>query len=401
MSRPYRPHALLVLSASLILTVYLQNLRAQGDEVVVGTEFGEPIQGITGLEFELFRLGLEDFLEVEDAEEGLGPIFNGRSCAECHAVPRVGGSGIMSEIRAGLLHEDGSFEELAGGSLIRLFSVPSHELQPMIPQEANVVARRKPLPLFGDGLVEAVADDIFIAMEDPDDLDGDGISGRAHRVSDKESGEIRIGRFGWKAQQSSLFTFGAEAYRDEMGITSALFPEEACPAGDCSLLELLDRVADPEDGPERTTGLSGIDNFANFMRLLGPPPRGEMTEEALQGQKIFNQIQCGACHVPDLHTGASPFRALRFKRFSPFGDFLLHDIATGDGIQQGDARPQEIRTAPLWGVRFRAPFLHDGRASNLNEAIEMHGAEAEESRGKYQGLAQEQKEALIAFLRSL
>lgn len=394
-----------LLAMSLIwwpLAALVQYSNAQGEEVVLGTELGEPVSGITAHEFELFRLGLEDFLEVEDAGEGLGPVFNGRSCAECHAIPRIGGSGTMTEVRAGILHEDGSFEELPGGSLFQLFSIPAHEVQAQIPFQANSVARRKPIALFGGGLVEAVPDEVFVSMEDAEDSDGDGISGRVHWVFDRGSGQVRVGRFGWKAQQSSLFTFGAEAYRDEMGITSDVFPNESCPAGvDCELLAFLDGAPDPEDAPEPATGLRGVDNFANFLRLLGPPPRGEITEQVTVGEAVFREVRCNACHVPQLNTGAGPFPALSFKRFYPYGDFLLHDIGSGDGIQQGDGRPNEIRTPPLWGVRFRAPFFHDGSVSTLAEAIENHGGEAAESQGRYEELTTEEKEALIAFLESL
>ena len=369
---------------------------------VVGTFMGDPVSGITAEEFELFRLGLEDFLEVEDAAEGLGPVFNGRSCALCHSIPAIGGSGTVMEPRAGILHEDGRFEELPGGSNFQMFSLPIHSIQAGIPPEANVVAFRKSLALFGNGLVEAVPDETLIALEDPDDSDGDGISGRAARVLDRGSGEVRVGRFGWKAQQSSLFTFGAEAYRDEMGITNVLFPREACPYGvDCELLELIDPAPDPEDAPDITTGLRGVDNFENFLRLLGPPTRGEISPEVLLGEQIFRSLRCHSCHVESLETGQTSSPALSFKRFFPYADFLLHEVGTGDGIGQADAQPNEIRTVPLWGVRFRGPFLHDGRASNLEQAILMHGAEAERSRVAFEALSEEQTRALLAFLKSL
>ena len=375
---------------------------SQPAESVVGTFMGDPISGITAEEFELFRLGLEDFLEVEDAAEGLGPVFNGRSCALCHSIPAIGGSGTVMENRAGILHEDGRFEEFPGGSNFQMFSLPIHSIQARIPPEANVVAHRKSLALFGNGLVEAVPDEALIALADPDDSDGDGISGRAARVLDRDSGEVRVGRFGWKAQQSSLFTFGAEAYRDEMGITNVLFPREACPYGvDCELLELIDPAPDPEDAPDITTGLRGVDNFANFLRLLGPPTRGEISQEVLHGEQIFRSLRCHSCHVESLETGPASSPALSFKRFFPYSDFLLHQVATGDGIGQADARPDEVRTVPLWGVRFRGPFLHDGRASNLREAILMHGAEAELSRVAFEALSDEQTRALLAFLKSL
>ena len=396
-------HFRLLLAGALTLAAssLMDRPRAQTEAVVVGTDYGEPIQGISGREFELFRLGLEDFLEVEDAEEGLGPIFNGRSCAECHASPRVGGISTVSEFRAGILHPDGSFEEPAGGSLIHLFSIPPHQTQAVIPRDANVVALRRPIPLFGDGLVEAVDDHLLAALEDPEDLDRDGVSGRVHWVRDKETDQIRAGRFGWKAQQSSLFTFGAEAYRNEMGITSDLFPNEMCPSGECERLEFVDPVPDPEDGPERGTGLRGIDNFANFMRLLGPPPRGEQNALTSRGEAVFQESLCTSCHLPTLRTGSSPIGALRHKRFQPYGDFLLHDIGTGDGIGQGDAAPEEIRTMPLWGLGARSPFLHDGRAANIEQAIRMHAREAERSRERFEALSEQDRAALLAFLESL
>jgi CxxC motif-containing protein (DUF1111 family) len=373
----------------------------QQESVVVGTEFGDPLQGITATEFELFRLGLDDFTEVEAPDEGLGPVFNGRSCAECHSVPRIGGSSTITEVRAGIRSEDGSFTELPGGSVFQMFSIPPHETQVTISPEVNVIARRKSLALFGNGLVEAVPDATLIAMEDPEDQDGDGISGRAHRVHDKASNTMRVGRFGWKAQQATLLSFGAEAYRDEMGITNDLFPDEACPGGDCAKIRFFNPVPGMQDSRDLTTGLRGIDNFENFMKLLGPAPRGVTDGEVLEGEKVFQAIGCIGCHTPSLVSGSSAVEALSFKHFFPYGDFLLHDIGTGDGIGQGDARPQEIRTPPLWGVRLRAPFLHDGRASTLLEAIEMHSGEALRSRTQFGNLSEPERQALLAFLRSL
>lgn len=395
---------ILILLATLLgagFVVVRVPVAAGQQQVVEGSEFGEPVGGITAKEFELFRLGLEDFLEVETADEGLGPLFNGRSCAECHSIPAVGGSGTIAEVRASVRREDGIFEAPVGGSLFHIFSIPPHRVQNLIPEQVNVIARRKSLQLFGAGLIEAIPDEILIRLQDPDDLDENGISGRAHLVLDKASGQLRIGRFGWKAQQATLLVFGAEAYRDEMGITNALFPVEFCPGGDCRQVNQVDAVRDPEDRPSRNTGLRGIDNFENFMRLLGPPPRGEVNAEVLRGEQVFEAVRCHICHLPSLESGPSPVKALSFKKFFPYGDFLLHDIGTGDGIGQGDARPEEIRTPPLWGVHFRAPFLHDGRASTLVEAIEMHRGEADASRVLYQELPRAAKDALSAFLKSL
>ncbi|PYV86038.1 MAG: hypothetical protein DMG05_21035 [Acidobacteria bacterium] len=389
------------LAFSVLSVIQVGKFLAQQAGIVVGTEFGEPIQGITAKEFELFRLGLEDFNEVETPDEGLGPVFNGRSCAECHSIPRIGGSSTITEVRGGIRKEDGSFEEYPGGTVMQMFSIPRHETQFTIPPEMNVIARRKSLPLFGNGLVETVPDAVLIALEDPEDLNGDGISVRAHRVHDKASDRIRIGRFGWKAQQATLLAFGAEAYRDEMGITNDLFPEEACPGGNCEKVHFFNVLPGLQDIRNPTTGLRGIDDFENFMRLLGPPPRGPINEEVVQGEKLFGAMGCASCHVPSLVTGASSVQALSFKRFFPYGDFLLHDIGTGDGIGQGDAKPEEIRTPPLWGVRLRAPFLHDGRASTLQGAIEMHAGEALGSRTRSDKLSGSGKRALLAFLGSL
>jgi hypothetical protein len=375
--------------------------QAQQESGVIGTEFGDPLPGITAKEFELFRVGLEDFTEVEAPDEGLGPVFNGRSCAECHSVPRIGGSSSITEVRAGIRREDGSFEEYPGGSVFQMFSIAPHETQVTMPPEVTVIARRKSLQLFGNGLVEAVPDATLMALEDPEDRNGDGISGRAHRVQDKASNTMRIGRFGWKAQQATLLSFGAEAYRDEMGITNDLFPDEACPGGDCAKIRFFNPVPGMQDSRDLTTGLRGIDNFENFMKLLGPAPRGVIDGEVLEGEKVFQAIGCTGCHTPSLVSGSSAVEALSFKRFFPFGDFLLHDIGTGDGIGQGDAKPQEIRTPPLWGVRLRAPFLHDGRASTLREAIEMHSGEALRSRTQFETLSEPEKQMLLAFLSSL
>ena len=376
-------------------------LGAQQESVVIGTEFGDPVQGITAREFELFRLGLGDFTEVENPDEGLGPVFNGRSCAECHSIPRIGGSSTITEVRAGIRKDDGSFEEYPGGSVMQMFSIPPHETQITIPPEINVIARRKSLALFGNGLVEAIPDAVLIALEDPEDRDGDGISGRAHRVHDKASDKTRIGRFGWKAQQATLMAFGAEAYRDEMGITNDLFPQEACPRGDCANIAFFNPVPGLQDALNPNTGLRGIDNFENFMKLLGPPPRGTVTDQALEGERLFQAVGCTACHTPAFVTGESPVRALSSKRFFPYSDFLLHDVGTGDGIGQGAASPEEIRTPPLWGVRLRAPFLHDGRASTLQEAIELHAGEAARSRSQFEKLSKAEQATIIAFLRSL
>src|ERR1041385_8557623 len=174
---------------------------------------GDPLPGLSALEF---CAGRDDFLEVETAEDGLGPAYNATSCAVCHSVPAVGGGGVMLEMRAA--YRDGAdvYRGLndAGDTLMHMFSTPGHTCQPVMPDDANVVARRAPIPLFGAGLVEAIPDETILALEDPEDRDGDGISGRAARIFDLAGNRERIGRFGWKAQQATLLAFSGDAYRD-------------------------------------------------------------------------------------------------------------------------------------------------------------------------------------------
>ena len=363
---------------------------------------GTPLSGITPVEFEEFRLGLEDFLEVEASEEGLGPAFNGTSCAVCHNIPTIGGAGTMAELRAGRRNANGEFETLnaSGDTLFHMFSVPGHGCQPALPIDANVFARRVPIPLFGAGLVEAIPDESLIALEDPFDRNGDGVSGRAALVVDVESGRRRVGRFGWKAQHATLITFGADAYRNEMGITNDLFPQESAFAVTPEQMRLCDPFSDPEDIRDPRSQRRGIDNFASFMRFLAPVERGDMNDQARAGEQIFAAIGCAACHIPALESGPSSNPLFHRKRVALFSDLLLHDVGTGDGIKQGAAEANEIRTPALWGLRFRRPLLHDGTAT-VEEAIGKHAREAELARSGFERLSENDRAALLAFLRSL
>ncbi len=364
---------------------------------------GHPLPGITPQEFTLFRMGLDDFLEVETAEEGLGPAFNAASCAVCHNVPAIGGGGLVLETRAGYRDADGSFRGLdpSGETLVHLFSVPTHGCQPQLPDEVNVVARRTPIPLFGAGLVEAIADETLIALEDPLDLDADGISGRAARVIDVATGQERVGRFGWKAQHATLLAFGADAYRNEMGITNDLFPAELALGVDDERKRLCDPLPDPEDAIDPVTRRRGIDNFESFMTFLAPVARGPIEDQVRAGEQVFSAIGCARCHVPVLTTAPSTHPLFDRQPVPLFSDLLLHDIGTGDGIVQASAGPTEIRTPALWGLRLRRPLLHDGRAATPAEAIERHGGEAATARLGYQALGDGDRGRLLAFLRSL
>jgi len=362
---------------------------------------GDPLPGITAEEFERFRVGLDDFLEVENAGEGLGPAFNGLGCAQCHAVPAIGGVSPVATTRVGFVDDQGAFEVLGGDTLYQLFALPNQECQPRIPPRANVISRRIPIPLFGAGLVEAIADETIVALEDSEDQDSDGISGRATVVVDVASGEERVGRFGWKAQHATLLVFGADAYRNEMGITNDLFRSETAPGVDPEALALCDPVPDPEDSREPLTGMRGIDAFEAFMRFLAPVRRGPVDNTVTRGEQIFRSIGCASCHVPMLMTGPNQNPVFDRKPVYLYSDLLLHEVGTGDGIPQASAQANEIRTPALWGLRFRRPLLHDGSAATPHRAIMRHGGEAQRVTDNYNDLPPEDQKALLAFLGSL
>ncbi|MCC7156658.1 MAG: hypothetical protein IT161_18925 [Bryobacterales bacterium] len=363
---------------------------------------GDPLPDITAVEFEQFRMGLEDFTEVETAEDGLGPAFNGTSCAVCHSVPAIGGISTMTEVRAGHADGEGNFTELNGGTLFHLFSIPGHLCQVRIPPEANVLARRAPIPVFGAGLVEAIPDEAIIALEDPEDRDVDGIRGRAARITDVASGRGRIGRFGWKAQHATLLAFAADAYRNEMGITNDLFPDEVALGVDAPTLALCSPPRrGVEDVRDRRTGLRGIDNFENFMRLLAPIARGPENHQTRNGETLFRTFGCASCHTPALLTGRHSNPLFDQKPVRLYSDLLLHDVGTGDGIPQAAAQASEIRTPALWGLRFRKPLLHDGSVATPDQAIRRHGGEARTVVERYISASAAERAALLVFLMSL
>jgi CxxC motif-containing protein (DUF1111 family) len=279
--------------------------------------------------------------------------------------------------------------------------VPLHGCQVQIPLAAVIIARRIPIPLFGAGLVEAISDDTILALADPDDSNRDGISGRASLIRDIATGERRVGRFGWKAQHATLLAFGADAYRNEMGITNDLFREELGVGLTQEQYRRCDPFPDPEDVMDPATRRRGIDNFASFMKFLAPAERGELGPNVQAGEQVFASVGCASCHTPSLTTGPHRERAFDRRPVPLFSDLLLHDIGTGDSIPQAAALPEEIRTPALWGLRFRRPLLHDGSAATIEDAIRRHAGEAENVRRQFDALPQGAKDALGAFLRSL
>jgi CxxC motif-containing protein (DUF1111 family) len=392
----------------LTLTAVVTWILALALQVPIGSqaargEAGDPLAGLLPAEFTEFRTGLEDFLEVETAEDGLGPAFNGTSCAACHNIPAIGGGGVVLEVRAGYRDDRGVVTGLnpQGDTLIHMLSVPSHGCQSQMPDDVTVIAHRAPIPLFGAGLVEAIADATILDLEDPLDRNGDGISGRAAHVIDAASGARRVGRFGWKAQHATLLAFAADAYRNEMGITNDIFPREFAFGVPESRMRQCDPFPDPEDRRDPFTRRRGIDNFESFMRLLAPASRSRADAETAAGEQVFSSIGCASCHVAALVTDASSNPLFHRKTVPLFSDLLLHDVGTGDGIRQAAAEPDEIRTPALWGLRFRRPLLHDGSAVTIADAIARHHEEAEGARSRFVALPAGERARLMAFLGSL
>jgi CxxC motif-containing protein (DUF1111 family) len=365
---------------------------------VAPPKFGDPLSGLKKDEMDLFSEGREDFMEEETPEDGLGPVFNNVSCAACHSNPVVGGDSDILETRFGRIKQK-RFDAMNefGGSLIQSQGIGDclgKNNGEKVPPQATIVAERKTTPLFGLGLVDNVPDESLLKIAE--DQKGTGVEGTAHIVTDVASGKQRIGRFGWKAQVATLLTFSGDAYLNEMGITNPLFPTENAPQGNADLLKQCDTKADPEDDG------TGVQNFTNFMTLLAPPPRGPITKAVRDGEEIFTSLGCALCHYPTLKTGPSSTAGLNHQTFQPFSDFLLHDMGSlGDGIEQGGATGSQMRTAPLWGLRVRTTFLHDGRTNDLSTAILAHDGQGVTARKGYQDLDKSAVDNLIAFLKSL
>ena len=356
-------------------------------------QFGKSLDGLTMDERKLFRDGKDEFEQVQSVASGLGPIFNDVSCVACHSAPAVGGSSGIIEARAQRV-EGGNHFDVPGGSLFQSNGI-SPNCRESIPADANVIAQRQTTPLFGMGLIEAIPDAEIEAYRAEQASAHPEQAGLLHRVVDVASGGSRVGRFGWKAQQATLLAFSGDAYVNEMGITSRLFPVENAPNDDLRKLAACDAVHDPED-----TG-DDILAFENFMRLLAPPPRDpDGNPRGGRGRLLFEKVGCAVCHRGGF-TAVSPIAAINGRTVDAFSDFLLHDVGTGDGIIQGDSPANVLRTPPLWGVSESAPYLHDGSAATIKEAIRRHANQAAAARKAFLELSHEEQEALLEFLDSI
>jgi CxxC motif-containing protein (DUF1111 family) len=384
---------------------------------------GAPVAGLTPGQLDRFEKGRVSFNKVFLAFEGLGPGFNKDSCGGCHNAP-VGGSGSIAVTRFGTT-DKGEFNPLAelGGSLLQKESI-SAECTEFVPPEATITTQRITTSALGLGLVEAIPDAAIVAHatnppRGPAPVGGDPflnpehITGRVHWVTSLEdpNAPARPGRMGWKGQLASVLSFSGDATLNEMGITNALVPDENPPNGNYEKLAMCDTVADPEDHPD-AEGFTFIERVTDFQRFLAAPP--QTPKSGMAGEAIFIAIGCAQCHVATAYTTSNDPNletALRNKTIKPYSDYLLHSLGTaGDGIVQGDAKGDEFRTPPLWGLRIRDPMIHDGSvldptfAEKVNSAILKHAAPASEANisvAAYQALINPDKAKLFAFLDSL
>jgi len=375
--------------------------------------------GLTEPSGDTFALDQQNYERVHDVSTGLGPVYNGRACAECHQNPVSGGASQFTELRVGHADANGNFvnptvlindgaSSITGRSIINDRAVVP-EAQEHIPDTENIRALRAALNTLGDGFVEAIDDNTLKAIaQNQLDLSQGRIHGEAIEVPVLEApGQNRVGRFGWKDQHSSLLSFIGDAYLNEMGVTNRLRPKDTTTIGKTT--------KDPEDVPDEL-GLADIDHFAQFVRGTRVPPRDAVvaaTADASVGQAIFEKIQCNTCHVETITTAPAGTvinggaftvpDALGNKIIHPFSDFLLHDIETGDGIvQAGPAdTANKLRTAALWGLRMRPRYMHDLKSLTLDDAIERHQGEAEQVERHFDQLSPAQKQQLRTFLNSL
>jgi CxxC motif-containing protein (DUF1111 family) len=428
---------------------------------------GDPLHGLTADEAAFFLDGQVRFADVEavkgGANNGLGPRFNSNQCLACHAQPSSGGSSPAQNPEVAVATLNGAknlvpwFVTKAGpvrearfkrnpdgtndGGVHDLFVITGRKDapgcniaqpdffpagNPLTGQGGNPnIIFRIPTPVFGAGLIEAIPDSAILAnmRADASTKAGMGIYGHpnAHLSgnANRSANDGTITRFGWKAQNKSLLMFAGEAYNVEMGVTNLLFPQERDETPGCLF------NATPEDTSNFTTAssassnsntavLSDVEAFVNFMRLLSPPTPAPDTPSIVNGRAHFIKIGCAHCHTPSLSTGkmiasgssTNPSAALSHQTANLFSDLLVHHMGKDleDGITQGGAGPDEFRTAPLWGAGQRIFFLHDGRTTNLLDAIKAHksqGSEANKVIDHFNSLHTREKQDILNFLRSL
>ncbi len=423
-----------------------------------------PLPGLSADELAFFQDGLSRFMTVEVVSgassgqgNGLGPRFNSNQCSSCHIQPYVGGSSPAVNPLIAVATADGATNAVpwfitsngpirearfvksngvADGSVHALFVITGRAdagscdiSQPDFLAAGDAVTAqggssnivfRIPTPLFGAGLIEAIPDATILASMNANATAKmrAGVRGHANAVQggnvNLSANDGTITRIGWKAQNKSLLMFAGEAYNVEMGVSNQLFPQErdetpSCQGGNATPNDTSNFSASPA-----TAVLSDIEAFADFTRLLAPLAPAPATASTQNGEVQFTNVGCSLCHTPTLMTGTAiasgsatvPSVALSNRPANLYSDLLVHHMGTGlaDGITQGSAGPDEFRTAPLWGVGQRVYFLHDGRTSDIVQAIEDHaspGSEANQVVQSFNALSARDQQDLIDFLRAL
>ncbi len=379
--------------------------------------------------------------------DGLGPVFNSKSCSGCHfkdgrgkpptnadeiflglllrlSVPGTtaqggpvpvphyglqlnhrGIAGVAGEATPVVTYEE-NIGSYADGRPYTLLN-PTYEIvNPQfgdLPEDLLISPRVAP-QMIGMGLLENIPESAILFNADPNDINGDGISGKPNYVWSSEDGRTELGRFGWKANVATVAEQVAGAFLGDVGITSRIFPDENCEVGQ------VDCIAAPSGGsPDISDG--SLDDTIFYTQTLAVPARRNWTDETvLRGKKLFTDMKCAQCHTPQFQTGVnSTIPQLSNQSIRPYTDLLLHDMGEGlaDGRPDFFATGREWRTPPLWGIGLvetvnkHTRFMHDGRARSLEEAILWHGGEAKSSQESFRNASRAEREALVKFLKSL
>ena len=430
------------LAAVILLTVVLASTNSRNTDAPAG--FDNQSNGM--VDDATHQDDQAKFDDTETVADGLGPLYNAQSCRECHQNPTSGGTSQVAELRVGHQGPDHLFhnpdipiahgaEIISGRTLVNDRSICPNaafrdiEIQEHVPDGENIRTTRISLGVLGDGFVEAVSDETLIELARKQCKESHRkICGQVIYVPIVEApGQTGIGRFGWKDQHASLLSFSGDAYLNEMGITTRLFPDE--------VTKLCNTAPEPNDKAD-ADGLDDLDHFARFIRASKAPPRDSKlasSEQSQKGSKVFDKIGCAECHVRTLITAPAGTKingntytipdALGGKTFYPYSDFLLHNIGTGDGIvvtmvvhygqkmyqinwknfsgQSFHNAQNKLRTAPLWGIRFRNRLMHDGESTTLRDAILRHREEALESAHRFERMSAADQKAILEFLSSL
>jgi len=400
----FRTSSISVAALALVLVACSELLTSAPD---AGDVFDGPLDGLSPTELAAFVRGDEEFGRRFSPAVGLGPIFNDVSCAACHSGDGRGRPGnALTRIGS---PDDDMFRSL-GGPQIQDRAIPG-ALAEHVPAGV-AISLRLPPPVFGVGLIESIPESTILLRADPNDTDGDGISGRPNwvtppawvPVTEPGGGAVaRIGRFGRKAQTTSILQQTVEAYLQDMGITTDFLSVENRNPLAGNPHDAVDMV--PE--PEATSGT--VFAVVNYLRLLAPPAPAMPNANLDRGSVVFGDVGCAACHVPTLQTGTVAVAALSNRPVTLYSDLLLHDMgdALADHRPDQGASGREWRTTPLWGLRLIRQFLngeafllHDGRARTIEEAILLHGGEAQRARDKFNALNPADRAALVDFVGS-